>query len=300
MIFEKLAQRIRRDLRKIPLLQNSFYFLYKLFFKPSHVRRLKKGFCPLCGKNSFMLIDSKFVRETGICLICSANTRYRFMAEILKRLIIIKYFNNKLDKERLYDLVKKIELWQYPLRKVLKVIKSKNIWIYEPSALGAMHNVLKKHPKFVYSEYWPYPNLISGKMYGGIQFEDLQSLSFEDDKFDLVITQDILEHVRDLSLTLKEIYRILKPYGIHVFTVPIGKNEKTIHRIDKNDNVLIEPINYHTDHLAPEGSKVYRDFGTDITEILKNHKFESFILIQNKDFKKGIYSKVHIIISVKK
>src|SRR5687767_6622160 len=49
---------------------------------------------------------------------------------------------------------------------------------------------------------------------------DAMRLPFRENSFDLVVAMDILEHVKDDSLALNEIYRVLKPGGRIIATVP--------------------------------------------------------------------------------
>ncbi|MGI8856236.1 MAG: class I SAM-dependent methyltransferase, partial [Thermomicrobiales bacterium] len=46
-----------------------------------------------------------------------------------------------------------------------------------------------------------------------------ETLPFSDQSFDVVLAQDILEHVRDPDETLREIHRVLRPSGIALVTV---------------------------------------------------------------------------------
>jgi SAM-dependent methyltransferase len=49
---------------------------------------------------------------------------------------------------------------------------------------------------------------------------DAMRLPFKENSFDLVVAMDILEHVKDDSAALREIYRVLKPGGRIIATVP--------------------------------------------------------------------------------
>lgn len=55
---------------------------------------------------------------------------------------------------------------------------------------------------------------------------DLQSLPFENNRYDIVFASHVLEHIRDDLTALKEISRILKPGGFAILPVPIV-GEKT-------------------------------------------------------------------------
>jgi SAM-dependent methyltransferase len=78
--------------------------------------------------------------------------------------------------------------------------------VAEINAIGRMHAFLAAAPGLVHVEY---PE------------EDIQSLSWDDQSFDLVLTSETLEHVPDPHRALRETFRILRPGGRHVLTVPV-------------------------------------------------------------------------------
>lgn len=49
---------------------------------------------------------------------------------------------------------------------------------------------------------------------------DACHISYPNDFFDLVLAFDVLEHIEDDRLAIDEIYRVLKPDGFFIFTVP--------------------------------------------------------------------------------
>lgn len=299
MILSKLLNILFQKLIvKIPIAYSLYNFFFRLVFY-NVPKKLYFGFCPLCGKKTVMLIENKNLRETGFCLFCSATSRYKGVAELIKRLIIIKLHFKELDIYTLKELLKKVELTHYPLKKIIKRIKLKDFHIYEPSSSGSIYYALKKSTYFVKSEFFPYPNLKPGQYVGDTKFEDLQSLSFDDNSFDLIITLDVFEHIKDPELAFAEVYRVLKPEGIHIFTVPFEGRKKTIKRIDKNNKILITPVIYHDDNIRVKGPVVYNDFGYDLVEKLNNMNISSFIF-SFRNPKLGIMKDVDIIISLKK
>ncbi|MGQ9519662.1 MAG: class I SAM-dependent methyltransferase [Candidatus Fervidibacter sp.] len=60
---------------------------------------------------------------------------------------------------------------------------------------------------------------------------DALSLPFIDNSFDLVAILDVLEHLEDDCQALKEIWRVLKPEGRVVFTVPAFMSLWSVHDI---------------------------------------------------------------------
>jgi len=53
---------------------------------------------------------------------------------------------------------------------------------------------------------------------------DVQNIPFEDNTFDIVFCNHVLEHVEDDKKAMQELYRILKPGGLGIFQVPQDVN----------------------------------------------------------------------------
>ena len=82
---------------------------------------------------------------------------------------------------------------------------------------------------------------------------DIQNIDCDDNSYDLILSNHVLEHVLDDMKALNELYRILKPKGLAIITVPGNwKRKETI-------KFSIPKYNGH-----------YRDYGLSfITEIEK-------------------------------
>ena len=52
----------------------------------------------------------------------------------------------------------------------------------------------------------------------------MERLTFSSETFDIFITQDVFEHIFNPEVAAKEIMRVLKKGGAHVFTVPKHKS----------------------------------------------------------------------------
>lgn len=90
--------------------------------------------------------------------------------------------------------------------------------------------------------------------------QDVHHLSFENERFDLVISADVWEHLHSPYAAHKEIWRVLKPGGRHVFTVPFDLTSTLEQkRAIINDAGEIEhyfdPL-YHFDPVNPKGEGV--------------------------------------------
>ena len=103
----------------------------------------------------------------------------------------------------------------------------------------------------------------------GWRCENLEALSFADAAFDLVVTQDVMEHMFDPAKAFAEIARTLKPGGAHVFTVPIvRKDQPTQVRARRDDQGTVRhllPETYHGNPIDEKGSLVKVDWGYDIS-----------------------------------
>ena len=134
--------------------------------------------------------------------------------------------------------------------------------VAEINSCGAMHGTLVRLPKLAYSEYSPEtPN---------VAHEDLLALSYPDESFDLVLHSDSLEHVPDIDCALSELYRVLKPGGASIFSVPIILDgRKTVVRAEHRDGVIRHfrtPTYHGGSYQATRQYLVYYDFGIDFID----------------------------------
>ena len=56
---------------------------------------------------------------------------------------------------------------------------------------------------------------------------DICNLPFEDDEFDMILCNHVLEHIPDDITAMKEMYRLLKPGGRAIFQVPL-ENDRAV------------------------------------------------------------------------
>lgn len=103
----------------------------------------------------------------------------------------------------------------------------------------------------------------------GFRSENLERQTFGDDEFDIVITQDVMEHVFDPAAVHREIHRTLKDRGVYLHTFPIRKWLSTAITIraqrDPSGAVvhLTEP-EYHGNPIDESGALVTVDYGYDV------------------------------------
>lgn len=168
----------------------------------------KQGYCFACGeyaefkklkvivsslakawKISHKIREAFDIRESMFCQNCQNTYRTRQLAKAL-----VKVFGNQGEKS---------------LKELINSFSFRSLNIAEINACGNLHPLLKDLPNLYYSEYQKYIKL------KGVRDEDLQSLSYKDNFFDLILTSDTLEHVPTLEKALEAIYRVLKKGGYY-------------------------------------------------------------------------------------
>jgi len=215
------------------------------------------AYCEACESITHMTFDWRFAggsnslsinpawTETYVCDNCGLNSRMRALISYLKSHSDYKNLNNVYIAEQ--------------ITKSFQVLKNT---LY-PSLIGS---------EFLGTNYTS-GDLVKNKIPGHqiIRHEDLTNLSFKNNSFDLVITQDVFEHIPDYFKAFTEINRILSEHGRLVFTIPFNANlEYTKIRASIINNQLIYylPPEIHGDPLLTEGSLCYQNFGWDILSSL--------------------------------
>ena len=108
----------------------------------------------------------------------------------------------------------------------------------------------------------------------GAIMQDITRLTIPDCSLDMIVSSDVLEHVPDVDAAFRESYRVLKPGGVHVFTIP---NQSTTTKLaelrDGQIHHLVPSPEYHSDPLDPKGILAFWHFGPDIQGNLSKQKF---------------------------
>ncbi len=134
--------------------------------------------------------------------------------------------------------------------------------------------------------------------------EDLERQTFADETFDLVITQDVFEHLFRPDLAIAEIARTLKPGGAHVCTVPIclksaPSARRALRREDGTVEHLATPV-YHGNPIDETGSLVTVDYGYDIADYFDRSSGLNTTIVLIDDLSRGIHAEyIEVLVSRK-
>lgn len=147
--------------------------------------------------------------------------------------------------------------------------------VYELSSRGALFAYLRRRwPDLYFSEY--FGGVPPGERKNGIPCQDVQCLRLPDASFDLVTSTEVFEHVPDDRRGFSEVFRVLKPGGHKVFSVPLSMEERTRERAVLEAGVvrhLLDP-EYHSDRIRGKGTVLaYRNYGADIGDRLRDAGF---------------------------
>ncbi len=187
------------------------------------------------------------------------------------------------------------------------LLLSRQSKIYAPEALTDFALFLRgQFPHFLGSEFAEteqekhaiYP----------IQAENLMSLSLKEASFNLVISNDVFEHVPDLDLCLREIARVLDDSGVLVSTFPFVFNRETgtIKAKLKDGQIShLTEAEYHGNPMKPdEGSLVFEIPGWDLVNRAINTGFEDAYLVIISSPQNGIVGKdisgIFVFVAIKK
>ncbi len=163
-------------------------------------------FCPIC-ESKFRVFANYGVdnRENARCLDCNSMERHR---------LLWKYLNGKKEFE---GNMKFSMLHFAPQRKFLSKFSENQNIDYTPCDLNP--------------ETYEYFNI------DRIHKVDVLNIPFEDNSFDVVICNHVLEHVDDYIVAMKELFRVMRKGGWGVFQVPIDYSLKTSYE----DETIIDP-----------------------------------------------------------
>jgi len=228
-----------------------------------HRYRRTEARCNLCGHVGTLRYDLpdletfarhhiRPLRETLRCRGCHAKMRDRVLAAGLLDALAAR----GVHAETIDELAGRIPA---------------DLRILDTDAHSRIARRLRDHPGLTRSLYLP--GKVNGEMLDDERMlnVDLEQMPFDDGTFDVVITSEVMEHVRHVDTAHREIARCLTADGIYLFTVPYDAGlASTWVLIDpETDEELVSPPHIHGDPMIREaGIKAYRVFGRDIVDDL--------------------------------
>ena len=219
------------------------------------LKKMEIGYCPICEHKTIFYARNGWLRDHYFCVFCKSIPRQR---------AIIKYITLYFEK---YD----------------------NMVVHESSPFGAASDFLIKNCEHYSSSHY-FPEIQPGQIKDGFRCENLEKLTFDDDTFDIFVTQDVFEHIMNPDRAFKEISRVLKPGGSHIFTVPYYPDQKGAPRAMEKDGEIIylkEQI-YHGNPVSSEGSLVTYDWGYDFIDYIYEKTKMTTTILNDCDLKRGI------------
>jgi SAM-dependent methyltransferase len=207
--------------------------------KPAHVARWE-GFCPICLKNTWFTAKNAWFRDSLNCETCSGGS---------------------IPRERALMLV---------IRQLLPNWAEFAIHESSPGSRGVSRLLKTEAPGYIATQFWP--GVPGGTDHRGVRCENIESQTFGSDEFDLVITQDVMEHVFHPEAAYREVYRTLRPGGYYIHTAPIRRDlvetqQKAVMNTDGSITHIGEP-EYHGNPISGDGSLVTFHYGYDLDELI--------------------------------
>lgn len=194
------------------------------------------GSCNICNQRTLFYKTGDWYREQLRCARCHSIARWRALISVLQQ-----YAPD----------------WQQSQ-------------LHEFSPGGAASDKLQKECTH-YSASHYFPNVTPGSNHRGFRCENLEALTFADNSFDLVITQDVFEHLFNPQQAFAEVSRVLKPNGIHLFTIPWFGFEQSRQRAQLTDDqqvIHLLDAEYHGNPVDQKGSLVVTDWGQDLFQVI--------------------------------
>jgi len=120
---------------------------------------------------------------------------------------------------------------------------------------------------------------------------DITNLPFNDNEFDVIFCNHVLEHIPDDEEAMRELYRVMKPGGWGIFQIPLDVNrEKTFQDDSITDPQKRSEIFGQYDHVRVYGWDYFNKLveagflvhKIDITKALTDEEIEKYRLVKGE------------------
>jgi SAM-dependent methyltransferase len=193
-----------------------------------HIDRVNAGWCACCRAETEFAETGQWLRDQYLCVRCQSIPRFRAI-------------NITLDKQ--------FPGWEQAA-------------IHESSPCN---DFIRRYCSNYSCSYF-FEDVPLGSDERGVRCENLEELTFADNVFDLFVTQDVFEHVFRPDRAIREIMRVLKPGGAHVFTAPKHKGLRQTRqraRLESGNLVHMLTAEYHGNPIGDGRALVTWDYGDD-------------------------------------
>lgn len=227
------------------------------------------GYCPCCDQETVFESKDDWLRDNYACMNCGSIPRERALMSV-------------------------IELF-FPEWTELNIHES------SPSERGASDKLKRKGKRYIASQYWP--NRPLGSIYDGVYNIDLEQQTFDANLFDLVVTQDVFEHLYHPDKAVREIYRTLKSGGAHICTIPMVNKTKPTEKwsvINNGNIVFLHEEEYHGNPIQEKGTPVSFHYGYDFGSLVNKWSNFNCIIFSIDDLSKGIRAEYNEVIVMRK
>jgi SAM-dependent methyltransferase len=222
------------------------------FAKPKYLFKNRWGFCTVCGHTSVFLLSDELsrIRNNALCVRCGSVSRHRHVAKC-----IVEHFRGR-GITRLEDFGSHPELS-----------------VYNSVSSGPIVKHMGAHANIICAEY--FDNVPPGGSKNGVRCENFEALSFGSGTLDLVISEDVFEHLKDYKKGFSEVYRVLRTGGAHIFSIPFYVDRKTevLMEFKGGREIPLCPIEYHGDPIRGR-IPAYTRFGRDLFDLLENMGYD--------------------------
>lgn len=237
----------------------------KIEYTETLVKQLTKAKCNICGLSN-VYEDFKISLEK-ILLLTKIDEIEKSIDELNLRESIVCESCGSISRDR--GLI-------FGLMYAFKESRPISEWEKKPQVRVFETAAYRGHPKYLNKlfDYFPTqfdPKKIKQPQFDGKKYADIQQMPYPDNFFDIVMSSDVLEHVRSHVDAINEVYRVIKDDGFFILQVPYvhSWNESSIRVYPFGEtDVYLYPPQYHA-----EDTLVYRIFGRDLLGLLKQVGF---------------------------
>lgn len=161
------------------------------------------------------------------------------------------------------------------------------VHVLDTDGFSAISRFLARDESYIFCSCRPDLEWVEeiGRQYYNININS-ENIDFDDTSFGVVLTSDVMEHVRDSGAAHNEISRVPRVSGAYIFTVPIDEAMEHKHLLVDTSgeaDVFLRDPHYHGDPITGQ-ILAYRIFGRELLSELEDLRFRvAFQLIDSEE-----------------